>query len=284
MASLLLTAIRTLRLAMATGQTSPSVPIDSRIVEPAPLWRRLFFPQLLRSKEERMTSARHRFLRVGIALLFTAAILAMAHVPASAHRASAALPILRYDAEVGNPTWPATLDPSVATDGPSIDVFDLVYAEPVKLDYHSYKIIPDLATHWKVSKNHKTYWFYIRPNARFSNGDPVTAQDEVWSLTRILAKSTNSPIAMLYFGHILGAKKLNDGKTNKLQGVKAIGKNVVQITLDKPIAYFLKTFSYWANKTLDPRVVRGLKPGTALTNDCSHGVGTGPFMFKCRNN
>jgi ABC-type transport system substrate-binding protein len=224
-----------------------------------------------------------RASRVALAALFTSAILLISHVPASAHHASAALPILRYDAEDGQATWPSTLDPAVAEDGYSIGVFDLIYAAPVKLNYTTYAIIPDLASRYVISKDHKTYWFYFRHGLQFSNGDPVTAQDEVWSLTRMLKKSTNSPVAMAYFGHIVGAKKLNDGKTNRLAGVKALGPYVLQVRIDKPIAYFIKTFSYWANKVLDPRVVGNHTPGTYLTNDCSANVGTGPFMFKCRN-
>jgi oligopeptide transport system substrate-binding protein len=215
----------------------------------------------------------------------TASLIGMARQPAAASSSTtgAQLPVLQYDAVVGASGWPPTIDPAIATDGVSIGVFDLIYAGMVKLNYATYAIQPDMATSWKVSKNHKTYWFSMRPNAKFSNGDPVTAQDEVWTLTRMLAKSTNSPIAMLYFGHILGAKKLNDGKTNRLQGVKAVNAHLLQVTLDKPIAYFLKTFSYWSNKVLDPRVVAGHKPGVYLTNDCSANIATGPFMFKCRN-
>lgn len=225
-----------------------------------------------------------KILRVFAALLFTTALVLIGHAPASANSSTAnSLPVLRFDSEVGNATWPATLDPSLGTDGFSIGVYDLVYGAPVKLNYTTYAIISDLATHWSVSKNHKTWRFYLRHNVRFSNGDPVTAQDEVWSLNRLMAKATNSPVAMNYFGHILGAKKFNEGKAKQLQGVKALGKYAFQVTLDKPIAYFLKTFSYWANKVMDPRIVGGHKVGTYLTNDCSAEVGTGPFMFKCRN-
>jgi ABC-type transport system substrate-binding protein len=230
-----------------------------------------------------MNLALPKLARVFLAALFSAAFLLVAHIPASAHHAGATLPILRYDAEDGQATWPSTLDPSVAEDGFSIGVFDLIYAAPVKLNYTTYAIIPDLTTGYTISKDHKTYWFNFRHGLKFSNGDPVTAQDEVWSLTRLLKKSTNSPVAISYFGHIVGAKKLNDGKTNTLAGVKALGPYVLQVRIDKPIAYFIKTFSYWANKVLDPRVVGNHKPGTYLTDDCSANVGTGPFMFKCRN-
>jgi len=230
-----------------------------------------------------MNLARARIIRICLALVFAAALPIIGSLPASAHTSSKSLPILRYDAEVGNPGWPQSLDPALGTDGYSIGVFDLVYAGIYKLNYHTYQDVPDVASHYKVSKNHKTYWFYLRKNARFSNGDPVTAQDEVWTLTRMLAKSTNSPVAMPYFGHIVGAKKLNSGKTNKLQGVKALGRYVLQVKVDAPLAYFLKTFAYWSNKVLDPRVVAGHKPGVYLTNDCSAEVGAGPFMFKCRN-
>src|SRR5438270_36286 len=61
-----------------------------------------------------MRPARNRILRIVTALTFAASLVAMANVPASAHRSAAgALPILHYSSEVGNPTWPATLDPRI---------------------------------------------------------------------------------------------------------------------------------------------------------------------------
>src|SRR5947199_10719879 len=117
-----------------------------------------------------MNSTVRTIQRLVVAVLVTAAAL-LGHGSVAAHPSGAGLPILRYNSEVGNPTWPATLDPAVATDGYSISVFDLVYGEFVRLDYHTYKILPDLATHWKVSKDHRTYRFYMRHNVRFSNGD-----------------------------------------------------------------------------------------------------------------
>jgi ABC-type transport system substrate-binding protein len=62
------------------------------------------------------------------------------------------------------------------------------------------RVVPDLAT-WKESRNHRVYTFALRPNLRFNNGDPVMAQDAAFSLTRDLAKATNSPSALSYMGH-----------------------------------------------------------------------------------
>jgi ABC-type oligopeptide transport system substrate-binding subunit len=182
---------------------------------------------------------------------------------------------------VGATGWPQTLDPAQVNDALSNDVSYMVYVGLVKLLPNG-TVAPDLAT-WTVSKNHKVYTFTIRKNARFSNGDPVTAQDVKYSYTRALAKSTNSPISISYMGHILGATKLNNGKTNTLQGVKVLNSRQVQIFVDRPIAFFLSATTYPTNEIVDPRVVAGKKPQTYLTQTCSGNVGAGPFEFQCQN-
>jgi ABC-type oligopeptide transport system substrate-binding subunit len=97
-----------------------------------------------------------------------------------------------------------------------------------------------------------------------------------------LKKSTGSPVAMTYLGHIAGAADLNSGKTNALQGVKVLSSRQLQITVDEPVAFFLKTLSYPTGDVLDSRVTKGT-PNSYLTTTCSADVGAGPFRFVCRN-
>src|SRR5579884_464429 len=191
------------------------------------------------------------------------------------------LPVLHWYGLEGTPTWANTLDPSQVTDSISYNILDMVDAGLVKLLPNG-NVAPDLAT-WTVSPNRLVYTFHLLPNLRFNNGDKLTAQDVAWSLTRSLAKSTVSPVAMPYLGHIKGAAALNTGKTSTLSGVKVLNSRTIQISLDQPIAFFLRTLTYPTADVLDPRIMAGKKAQTFLTDSCSGNVGAGPFMFKCLN-
>ncbi|HLJ68316.1 MAG TPA: peptide ABC transporter substrate-binding protein [Chloroflexota bacterium] len=197
--------------------------------------------------------------------------------------ASQAMPVLLSQQETGDADWVQTIDPAVVTDSISISNIWMVYANLVKLSFPSNKPIPDLADHWVESKNHRVWFFHIRNNARFSNGDPVTAQDFVFSISRALAPATKSPVAMLYLGEIVGAPAFNAGKAKTLRGVRALNAHELEINLRDPIAYFLGTLSYPTAEALDPRVVRGHAPASYLTNTCKANVGAGPFEFVCVN-
>ncbi len=95
-----------------------------------------------------------------------------------------------------------------------------------------------LATSTKVSKDKKTYTFTLRKNAKWSNGDPVTAKDFVYSWQRTVNPKTASEYAYLFSG-IKNADKISSGKVNYKQlGVKADGKYKLTVTLDRPVPYF----------------------------------------------
>jgi oligopeptide transport system substrate-binding protein len=231
------------------------------------------------NKEERV-KIRTKHARLVAAVGLLGALLVSGH-QASAQPASSTLPTLRWYGLVGQATGLRTLDPIFASDANSIYTMYMVDANLVKV-LPSGNVAPDLAT-WKVSPNHRVYTFTIRPNARFNNGDPVTAADVKFSLTRSLAKSSHAPLSLSYLGHIVGAKALNDGKTNVLSGVKVLNTHQVQITVDKPIAFFLGALSYETGDILDPKIVAGKPTQSYLVTTCSANVGAGPFMFVCRN-
>ncbi len=180
--------------------------------------------------------------------------------------------------------WPDSLDPAVGSNVFAVNTEYLVNANLVKLSYPSLKIVGDLAATWTVSSGGKVYTFAIRPQAKFSNGDTVTAADVKWSLTRALLPSTKSQLAAIYLSHIRGATDVVTGKTQTLSGVKAVGLKTVQITLDSPVAYFLVALANNTGDVLDRRVMLGKPAGTYLTNACVGNVGAGPFKFVCRNN
>ena len=187
---------------------------------------------------------------------------------------------LRWYGLAGTASWANTLDPSQVTDSISNNIIGMVNAGLVKL-LPSGNPTADLAKGWSVSANHKVYTFTLRPHLRFSNGDPLTAADVAWSIKRSLAPATHSPVALAYLGHIAGSSSFAAGKTKTLSGVKVLGPAKVQIKLDKPIAFFLKTLTYPTADVLDPRVVGGHPAQTYITDNCAANAGAGPFEFKC---
>ncbi|MDF7638506.1 peptide ABC transporter substrate-binding protein [Lactobacillus sp. ESL0791] len=91
----------------------------------------------------------------------------------------------------------------------------------------------------KPTNNGLTYTFPLR-NAKWSNGDPVTADDFVFAWRRTVDPKTKSEYAYIYDG-IKNADEINEGKKPASSlGVKAINAHTLQVTLEKPISYFNK--------------------------------------------
>lgn len=226
-----------------------------------------------------------KLLNVGIAALLASTLIVAGRSATSAHPAAhaslAGLPTIRLNNLVGEAHWTHTLDPAFVTDATSYSILDMTQAGFVKW-LENGQVVPNLFT-WRESKNRRVYWFTLRSGARFSDGHPVTVEDAAYTLNRSLAKSTASPVAMTYLGHIVGADAVNSGKASKLRGVKILNAHTIQISVDKPIAFFLKALTYPTAWVVERRVVAGHKPNTYMTNACAAGVGAGPFRLVCRN-
>lgn len=228
-----------------------------------------------------MRNVPRRLLHTGVAVAAAGALAMSVHSPISAHQ-SHAVATLRANYLENEAKWTHTMDPAFVSDQTSYDILFMNQANLVK-QLPSGTVVPYLAERWTVSKNRKVYTFTLRPNLRFSNGDPVTAQDVAFSVTRSLLKATGSPLGTTYTSHIIGAKDVNDGKTNKLAGVKVLNPRQIRFTLDKPVAFFLAALTYPTNDVLDPRVINGKKPNSYMTTTCKANVGAGPFRVVCRN-
>jgi len=221
-----------------------------------------------------------------VALLFAGALCVTAHASVSAHPAPAALPTLRVDyySKGARPRLALSLDPAHISDVTDYELSALVDANLVHILPNG-KVSGDLAT-YTISKNHLTYTFTIRSNARFSNGHDVTAADVVFSLERSLAPSTQSVLADQYDNLIVGADDFYHGRTHSIPGLKVLSRRVLQITITKPVAYFLDALSYPSADVLDPLVVRGKEAGPKgnyLTTTCAGNHGAGPFTFVCHD-
>jgi ABC-type transport system substrate-binding protein len=126
--------------------------------------------------------------------------------------------------------WPKSLDPALTQDTTSMQVIGLVYSGLLKLNADD-QVVPDLAAGMPtLSADKRTYTFKIRPDARFSDGTPVTAQDVVASWTRALSRQEQSTVAPAYMGGIVGAAALNAGKSHTLAGARAVDSRITNFS------------------------------------------------------
>ncbi len=184
----------------------------------------------------------------------------------------------------GNKSEPQDLDPHVVEGVGEHQIISTLLEGLVAEDPKTLDPVPGIAERWEISPDGKVYTFYIRPTAKWSNGDPVTAQDFVASYRRILTPSLGSLYSYMLYP-MKNAKAFNEGKiTDPTQlGVRAIDERTLEITLDCPTSYLLHSmashYTWWAvhmptvEKYGDP-----YKRGNKWTRPGNY-VGNGPFIL-----
>ena len=133
---------------------------------------------------------------------------------------------------------PASLDPLKAVGLPEIQVIRDLF-EGLTNQYAQGKIVPGVAQSWSSSDN-KTWVFTLRNNARWSNGEPVTAQDFVYSWQRLVdPKNSSGSAGFAGLSGIENAAAITKGEmTPDKLGVTAQSKTQLKVTLDRPVPWF----------------------------------------------
>lgn len=146
---------------------------------------------------------------------------------------------------IGNGDEPQDIDPHVTTGMPESRIQRAVFEGLTTLDGKSLEVIPAAASSWTISPDQTLYTFTIRDNAKWSNGDPLTAHDFVWSWQRaLMPKLGNQYAYQLYI--FKNAKAFSEGEINDFSqvGVKALSDKQLQVTLNKPVPYFLQLLDH----------------------------------------
>lgn len=134
-----------------------------------------------------------------------------------------------------------------------------------------------LAKTGTVSKDGKTWTFKIR-DSKWSNGDPIVAQDFVYSWRRSLNPKTASPYAYLFSG-VKNADAIIAGKKSpNALGISAPNKKTVVVKLNRPIAYFRVLMAYPLFGPQNEKVVK--KYGNRYATKAQYQVYSGPFKIK----
>lgn len=142
---------------------------------------------------------------------------------------------------IDNAGEPGTLDPQQAQGLWENHILTEMY-EPLLTFNAKGEIVPGLAASWETSADGRKITFHLR-DAKWSDGQPITAEDAVFSLQRALLPGTANPNAYFYYP-ILNAEAINQGKlpTSSL-GVKALDTHTLEVTLTRPNSYILAEFA-----------------------------------------
>lgn len=155
----------------------------------------------------------------------------------------------------GNDADPETLDPHRSS---MVAEAHLLRDLSEGLVIHSMKgeVIPGVAESWTTSEDGKTWRFALRDGARWSNGDPVTATDFVYSLRRMLDPRTGAKYANILYP-ILNAEKVHKGSDAKPEdlGVTAVDARNLEIRLERPTPYFLELLTHQTGLPVHPTSV-----------------------------
>jgi oligopeptide transport system substrate-binding protein len=172
--------------------------------------------------------------------------------------------------ERGNGSEPDSLDPQLARMESALTILRDAY-EGLTAVAPDGGVAAGVAESWTVSDDGRRYAFRLRPAARWSNGDPVTAADFVAAWRRLVDPATASQYAAM-LEPVAGARAILAGEAAPgTLGVAAPGDHTLEVRLEAPTAYFLALLSHPSTfpvhrPSLAAHGMDFARPGLAVTN------------------
>ncbi len=170
----------------------------------------------------------------------------------------------------GNTGEPETLDQHQTSTIYEAHILRDLYEGLVVYD-EAANIIPGAAESWDISDDGTVYTFHLREDASWSNGDPVTAEDFVFSLRRILNPATGAKYANILYP-ILNAEAVFEGEMEGTElGAAAVDERTLEITLAEATPYFLELLTHQTGLPVHPASVEEhgedfVRPGNMVSN------------------
>ncbi len=167
------------------------------------------------------------------------------------------------------PSDPIDLDPARIEDVNALHIMLQVAEGLVGLDQN--RIVPAIAERWETSADLKVYLFHLNPQAHFSDGITITANDVVRSFQYLLG---NDSLVWRELSIIRGAKEFHEGVAPSVSGIEQLSPQTIKITLLKPFSPFLEIIA------TPPFVVLPQSSLTTLHNEkVAVFVSSGPYQL-----
>jgi oligopeptide transport system substrate-binding protein len=162
------------------------------------------------------------------------------------------------------PSTVETLDWNFSTD-PSTSIIETNVMEGltgIDIAGASVGVTPSLAEAWNISEDGLQYTFHLRENVKWSDGEPLTAQNFIDSFDRLLSPDSKAPWSESLFV-VQGARNYHEGKLKKFSevGIKAIDSKTLKFSLNEPVGYFLALFSHHSTFPIRKDLIDGNKAG-----------------------
>ncbi|MEX2367057.1 MAG: peptide ABC transporter substrate-binding protein [Pseudohongiellaceae bacterium] len=182
---------------------------------------------------------------------------------------------------LGNGTEPQGLDPHIVTGVPEHHIIQALFEGLVTKNPYTLEIEPGVAESWEISDDQLTYTFHLRDDARWSNGDPVSAEDFRWSWQRVLTPELGSQYNYMLFP-VENAEAFAVGAVDDFNevGVKVLDEHTLRVTLRAPAAYFLQLLDHYSTFPVHRATIEAFgSPTDRLTRWAREGniVANGPF-------
>src|SRR5581483_9454511 len=175
------------------------------------------------------------------------------------------------------------IDPHIVTGTPE-DRLILTFGEGLVSEDPQMNTIPGVAEKWEISPDQLVYTFHLRADAKWSNGDPVTAGDFVQSYQRALTPEIGCEYAyMLWL--VKGGHEYTEGKITDFAqtGFKALDPRTLQITLNQPAPFLLHAMNHYTWYPVHIATVKkfgGMKDRNSAWTRPENYVGNGPYVLK----
>ena len=168
-----------------------------------------------------------------------------------------------------------SLDPRIGVDYPSSFAVKMLFEGLTRIGFDK-NIEPAIAQSWEISEDQTQYTFHLRPSS-WSNGDPVSAEDFVYTWKKVLDPHL-ATTAVHHFYPIKNVQAIVQGKKAiDEMGIKALDSQTLVIELEHPTPYFLEALAAPAFFPVNPRVDR---ENNDWTERAATFVSNGPFRLK----